>query len=380
MFSTTYMQKTWVTMITLIITGYLPCAWSADILIGQTADYSGVAKSGVLENWRGAKLWLDEVNSKGGIYGEKIRVIQKDDVFDPKLAASNARDLIEIDKVLALFLVRGTPHTEAVLPVLEQYNVPLIAPSTGAMSLVKPFKKHIFNVRPSYQYEAEKTIEQLTAMNLTKIALVYQEDSFGKDALIGYEKGFNQLKIKPVFVEKFDRQSPSFGATTAQALKWGPNAIIFVGASATVAQGIDLLRKAGWAGIAATLSNNASDGFVKLLGKNSAGVIVSQVFPDKRYEQGSLVQEMSKLMDDSKDKDKGVNVSPSMVEGFAAAKVLVQALKNAGHKPTRERLFKSLNALNMNVGNLKLSYTDKEHAGLNFAELSVITEKGTFKR
>src|SRR5215510_5410740 len=110
------------------------CAFS-QLLIGQTAGFSGPVAAGVKETTEGAKLWIDSINAKGGVHGQKIELVQMDDKFEPPLAAANAKVLIEDKNVLAMFLNRGTPHTEAFIPLLEQYGVALVAPSTGAMLL-----------------------------------------------------------------------------------------------------------------------------------------------------------------------------------------------------------------------------------------------------
>ncbi|MDO9089534.1 MAG: ABC transporter substrate-binding protein, partial [Burkholderiaceae bacterium] len=107
-------------------------ASQAQILIGQTAGFSGAVAAGVKETTDGAKLYIDAVNAKGGIAGQKIELISLDDKLDPKLAAENARKLIEEQNVVALFLNRGTPHSEAIIPLLDKHGIPLIAPSTGA--------------------------------------------------------------------------------------------------------------------------------------------------------------------------------------------------------------------------------------------------------
>ena len=88
-------------------------------------------------------------------------MLSLDDKFEPKLAVENARKLIEDQAVVALFLTRGTPHTEAIIPLLEKYGVPLIGPSTGAMVLHLPVRRNIFNVRATYQREAEKAIAHM---------------------------------------------------------------------------------------------------------------------------------------------------------------------------------------------------------------------------
>ena len=96
-------------------------AAQAQILIGQTAGFSGPVAAGVKETSEGARLYLDAVNAQGGINGQKIELIALDDKFDPKLASENARTLITEKNVVALFMSRGTPHSQAIIPLLEQY-------------------------------------------------------------------------------------------------------------------------------------------------------------------------------------------------------------------------------------------------------------------
>lgn len=91
---------------------------SADIIIGQTSGFSGPVAASVKELTEGARLYFDAVNARGGVNGQRIELISLDDKFDPKLAAENARQLIVEKDALALFLSRGTPHTEAIAPLL----------------------------------------------------------------------------------------------------------------------------------------------------------------------------------------------------------------------------------------------------------------------
>ena len=104
----------------------LACTLAAQgqILIGQTAGYTGSVAAGVKETADGAKLYLNAINAKGGVNGQKIELLSLDDKFDPKLAADNAKILIEDKNVVAMFLTRGTPHTEAILGLLDKHGVP----------------------------------------------------------------------------------------------------------------------------------------------------------------------------------------------------------------------------------------------------------------
>lgn len=352
-------------------------AAQAQILIGQTAGFTGPVAPGVKETTDGAKLYLDAVNAKGGVHGQPIELISMDDKFDPKLAVENARQLIEKRQVIALFLNRGTPHTEAINPLLEQFGVPLVAPSTGAMVLHQPVKKFIFNVRATYQREAEKAVEHLNTMGVKRIAVVHTDDSFGQDGLQGAIRGLTKARLEPVAVLKTDRSKPDFTVLAAPLAKVQTQAIIWVGSGTHVVDGMKAMRSAGPVPQVVTLSNNASSGFVKSLGENARGVIVTQVFPSERSAAFPMVKEAQTLASAKA----GTVLSPAMLEGFAGAKVLVEGLQRAGKNPTRERLRTALESIkNFNLGGLEVGYGPEDHTGLEFVDLSIVGADGRFMR
>jgi branched-chain amino acid transport system substrate-binding protein len=348
---------------------------SAQIKIGQTTGVTGAVAATVKESSLGAQLYLDATNAKGGVNGERIELITLDDKFDTQLAATNARELIEQRGVLALFMTRGTPHTEAILPLLDQHGVPLIAPSTGAMVLHQPLKKHVFNVRATYQREAERAITHLAATGVTRIGVIHVDDSFGADGLEGTQKGLTAAKLNAIAVSKFDRSKPDFSQIAPAMAKLSPQAVMVIGSGTAVVEAIRALKAAGSGAQFVTLSNNASGGFIKLLGEDARGVIVSQVLPQSQ--NYAIVQEAAGL---AKARDI-LDVSPAMLEGFVSAKVLVEALRRAGPKATREKLHTALEGIGrLDLGGLSLSFSTTDHTGLDFADLSIITASGKFRR
>ena len=352
-------------------------AANAQLLIGQTAGLTGQVAAGVKETSDGAKLYLDSVNAKGGVNGQKIEMVALDDKFDPKLAADNARKLIEETNVLALFLNRGTPHTEAVIPLLDKHGVSLVAPSTGAMVLHQPVRKYVFNVRATYQREAEKAMTHLASMGISRIGVVYADDSFGADGLTGAQKGLVAAKITPVLQEKFDRAKPDFTPIAAKLAKADAQAVLIIASGSAVVDANNAIRAAGSAAQIVTLSNNASAGFIKSLGAHARGVIVTQVYPNERAVTYPMVKEAQELA-----RAKGLgDISPAMLEGYAAAKVLVEGLKRAGPKPTREKVQVALESLRkFDLGGLEITYGPDDHTGLDFADLSIIGTDGKFRR
>lgn len=349
----------------------------AQILVGQTVGVTGAVAATVKESNLGAMLHIEAVNAAGGVGGQQIELITLDDKFDTQLTLANAKTLIEERRVIALFMTRGTPNTVALIELLDKSGVPLIGPSTGAMVLHQPIKRQIFNVRATYQREAEKAVAHLSSIGITRIAVVHVDDSFGSDGLEGTQKGLTTAKLKAVAIAKFDRSKPDFSAITPLLAKSDAQAIFMIGSGTAVVDGIKALKASGSKAQFVTLSNNASTGFVKLLGDQARGVIVTQVFPSERSIAYPMVKEAQELA-----KAKGIpDVSPAMLEGFASAKVLVEGLRRAGANPTREKLHAALEGLRkFNIGGLEVGFSPTDHTGLDFADLSIIGPDGKFKR
>ena len=349
----------------------------AQLRIGQPSGITGSVAAGVKENIEGARLYIDAVNARGGINGQKVELISADDKFDPKVTVEVAKDLITKQGVLALFLNRGTPHAQALFPLLAEYKVPLVAPSTGAMAMHDPVNPWVFNVRATYQREAAKAINHLATIGITRIAILQTDDAFGADGAVGAAKGLEQAGLKHLMLEKFPRNDPDFTKLAPQILQRQAQAVLIIGSAGNTANAIKAIRAAGSAAQVVTLSNNASKGFIKLLGDHARGTIVTQVFPNEHRIKYGLIKEARELA-----KAKGMpGVSPAMMEGFAGAKVLLEGLRRAGPKPTPQSLRDALEGMsNYNLGGLTVSYSPTNHTGLDFADLSIIDERGEFRR
>ncbi len=350
---------------------------SAQIIIGQTTGVTGSQSEAVKETTAGAKLYFAAVNRRGGVGGQKIELITLDDKQDPKLSAINARKLITESKAVALFLTRGTPQTEAIIPVLDEFDVPLIAPTTGAISLHIPVKKNVFNVRAPYRVESAKAISLLTRMGVNNLGVVSVEDSFGADALQGVMDGMKANNIKPAFALKFDKSASDFTGLAGQVAGFKPQAVVVIGSGTTAAKIMKAIRATGSAAQLVTLSNNASSGFIKDLGTIARGIVVTQVFPNERSMETGISREAMAANRDAG----GASLTPSMLEGYIGAKVLTEGLRRAGTKPTGARIRKALESMNdFEIGGLIINYSTDDHSGLEFVDLSIIDKNGIFKR
>jgi ABC-type branched-subunit amino acid transport system substrate-binding protein len=371
------LQRLILSVLLAITAAALPA--QAQILIGQTAGHTGAVAATVKEATAGARLLFDALNARGGIGGQKLELVVLDDAFDPQRAADNAKTLIDRG-VVSLFLTRGTPHNQKIMPLLADFKVPLVGPSTGALVLHEPVHPWLFNVRATYQREAERSIKHLLGTGVSRIALVQVDDSFGQDAAAGALRGFG-AGVKPVVHDTYDRAKPKFDGIVQRVVAADAQAVLFIGSGTAVVEGIQALRAAGSRAQLLTLSNNASAGFVKSLGELARGVVVSQVLPGERALGVPMVKEAHDLA-----KARGVDpqaITPAFLEGFAAAKVLAEGLRRAAASGALNRagLQRALESFkNYDLGGLELSYSSTDHTGLDYADLSIIGADGRFRR
>jgi ABC-type branched-subunit amino acid transport system substrate-binding protein len=355
------------------------CApWAAaQIVIGQTAGFTGPEASAAKENTEGARLVFERVNAAGGIHGQKIELVSLDDQLNPKLAIDNAMKLANQNNALALFMTRGTAPTVALKPLLEEYKLPLVAPSTGAMSLRAPLQPWIYPTRATYQREMEKAVQHLVSTGVTRVALAHVDDPFGADAAVGVLRALDRARQRAAFLLKFKGDRPDMSAIVAGVIKLDIQAVVILGPAVAVADATRQLRSKGSRATVVTGSNNASPEFIKLLADAGRGVIVTQVMPFERSSAASIVKEAYDLA-----ATKGISeVTPAMLEGVAGAKVMVEAIRRAGPKPTRQKLRDALDGMNkVDIGGLEVRYSAQDHAGLDYTDLSIVGPDSRFHR
>jgi len=348
-----------------------------EIILGQAAGFTGSVAGTVKELTAGAKAYFDRVNATGGVHGRKVVLESLDDGFDPKRTPEVVKKLIDEKQVFALFLSRGTPTNEAAYPVLEEAKVPLVGPSTGAMSMYDPPRRYLFPVRPSYHSETAKIVAQLVSTGINRIAVFHTDDSFGKDGLTGTLNAMSSRGLAPVVVASHARGSVNVDEAVAAIAKWEPQAVIMVTVLDAGVAFIKQMRKAGASPLFVTLSNNSSNAFIKGLGEDGHGVAVSQVSPYPFSRTMPITQEFHEAIKGRTD----VAPSYASMEGFIAAKVMVEGLRRAGPRPTREKLVAALESMQrLDLGGVDVTYGRQNRTGTQYIDLTIINRAGMFVR
>ncbi|MES1264441.1 MAG: ABC transporter substrate-binding protein, partial [Variovorax sp.] len=197
------------------------------IVLGQSAPFSGPAAQLGIQFYQGAKLMFDQHNAQAGTRDIEIKFL--DDGYEPERCAANTKKLID-DDVFGLFGYIGTPTSLAALPLAVNAKVPFLAPFTGAMSLREPFYRNVFHMRASYNDETALIVKQLTHLGLTKIAVFYQNDAYGKAGLDGVTLALAQLNLKPIAQATVERNSVDVASAVKTLTAARPDAVVQVSA------------------------------------------------------------------------------------------------------------------------------------------------------
>ena len=344
------------------------------IILGQSAAFTGPAAQLGIQFYQGAKLCFDQINAQGGIGRLQIEIRNLDDGYEPARCAENTSKLIA-DDVFALFGYIGTPTSIAALPLATRAKVPFIAPFTGAMTLRDPFNRYAFHVRASYNDETALIVKQLTNLGLKKIAVCYQNDAYGKAGLDGVNLALGRLNLQPVAQATVERNSVDVALAVKTLVAARPDAVVQIGAYKGCAAFIREARKAGYGGTFYNVSFVGTQALADELGKNGAGVVVSQVVPSPYNAARPIAREFAQAVKAAASKD--VQANFSSMEGYLAAKVFAEGLRRAGSKPTRESLMNSLESIgNQSFGGFDVSFGPNDHVASSFVELSMLTGDG----
>lgn len=348
---------------------------SGGIVVGQSAVLSGPQAANGLLYARGIRLYVDSVNAAGGIAGKPVRLVTLDDGYDPERCKENTRRLLEQDKVVALFGYTGTGPTAACSPLAEAARVPLLAPLTGAPELREQAGRYLFHVRASYVDEMKKMVEYLTTVGVRDIGVVYQDDGFGRSGLKSAEAVLAGYQLKPAVVGTVAAKTYDPAQAVADVGARAPGAIILATAGQASVNFIRAYLKSGKRAQFFGLSVVSSNQLLKELGPDTDGVVISQVVPSPWSRTTQIVREFQRDAEAAKD----VEVNHTTLEGYIAARVLVEGLRRAGPEPTAEKLTQALeNMRQLNLGGYEVGFAPGQRAGSRYVDLSLVRSNGRY--
>jgi ABC-type branched-subunit amino acid transport system substrate-binding protein len=347
------------------------------VLVGQFAAFSGPASQLGERLKIGIEAHFKGVNAQGGVHGRQLKLVTRDDGYEPEKAKAAVRSLIDEEKVFALVGSVGTPTGVASVPILTEAKVPLVGMFTGAEALRVPFNRYVFHVRASYFDETERMVQHLTSLGLKKIAVFYQNDAYGKAGLEGVERALAKRQLKPVATSTVERNTVDVGKALDTLLPAQPDSIVQISAYKSCAAFIKQARAKGFGGQFFNVSFVGSKALADELADAGVGVVITQVVPFPYSSSIPIVREYQQAMEAAGQKEPDF----SSLEGYLTAKVFVEGLKRAGRNPTRDGLISGLESIrDWDLGGFSVRYGPQDHIGSSFVEVTTISRGGRFLR
>ena len=338
-------------------------ATAADpIKIGFTGPLSGslsLLGQGVRD---GLETYIQLINAQGGVNGRKIELIAEDDAYDPTRTIAAAKKLAEQDKVVALVSPTGTPNVAAILTYTGEQKLPIIAPYAFSHTLTTPTKPYAFTTLPEVRVQANVLADYLVKkLNRKKIAVIYQNDDFGQDAVTGFEDRLKALNI-PLTKLPFERGSTNFSGVVIQAKQSGADDVVFFGIPRDAALIMKEANKMGWkpnfSGHNALGDPQTFTLAGKALVEGALAVAVMEPLDSKKPQVAEFMADQKKYL------PKTTPTTYSM-HGYNAGKVFVEALKKVQGEPTGPKIAAAVESIKgLNTGLMGvINFSSDQHAG-----------------
>ena len=346
------------------------------ILFGQAAALDGPAAALGTGMRAGILAAFAEANANGGVNGHQLELKSYDDGYEPEQSISHTQTLINQDQVFGLIGAVGTPTSSATQPIATEAGVPFVGPFTGAGFLRAPELTNVVNVRASYGQETEAWIKHLTEdLGYDRIAILYQDDSFGRVGLDGVTKAMDKRGLKLVAEGTYKRNTTAVKEALLAIRKADPQAVVMVGAYKPIAEFIKLARKVKMTSTFVNISFVGSDALAKELGPVGEGVVITQVVPFPWDNSLPLVQQYQAAL---KAHDANAQLGFVSLEGYIVGRIAIAALQKVQGDVTRDAFLKAMNG-SFDLGGMTLTYGAGDNQGLDDVFLTVIQADGTFR-
>jgi branched-chain amino acid transport system substrate-binding protein len=346
---------------------------STPILIGQSAGFTGGQAEYSKDIKSGIDAYFAAVNKSGGVNGRQLKLLSEDDKGKKENVVANTKKLIETDNVFALIGYTSGAGVEAALSYLDSAKVPMLSPATGNMGIRATFHRYLFHTRAGYDEEMKKIVTTLATIGMTRFALAYLDDVGPANAKAMHD-ALAEHNLKAVAAVGLNRNATDFSVQIDTLMKAQPAAVLFITNGNPITKIVQGMKQRGYTGQFVTSSFSGFK-FIDDLKQDSHGVIVSQVLPPPHRRDIKITKEFQQHF---KEAMPDLKPNYTSLEGYIAARVLVEAIKRAGADPTRERFIDALeNMKSLDLGGYEINYSRQDHGGARFVDTGIVSSSGT---
>lgn len=348
------------------------------IKIAQSTALSGPLGELGQAMHQGAKVCFAAINAKGGVNGRAIELTVADDGYDVKRSLANVDGFLQDRSNFALFNCMGTPMIEAMLPKVLESGIPFFAPFSGALSIRPKNARNVFNIRASYADEAEQLVQHLATVGIKRIAIVYQNNAFGKEVFTATQAAMARYKLEAALTLTVENDASDAEAAAKKIAASEPEAVLVGLAGKPTVTFVKAIRKERKGLQLYALSIMGAAATIATLGADATGMTVSQIVPLPSNMSRPVVRDFQQAW-----KAGNVALEPShlALEGYINARVFVEALRRAGRNPTRAGFIDSTwGTKNLDLGGFAVNFSETAMNASRFVELTMVSGNGRFIR
>ena len=348
------------------------------VLFGQSAAFSGPAWELGTNMQLGILAAFHEGNQAGGVHGRRLELVSLDDSYEPEATIINTHELIEENEVFALIGAVGTPTSRSAVPIASEAHVPYVAPFTGAAFLRDSSLRNVVNLRASYNQETEEMVARLTEdLGVERIAVLYQDDSFGLAGLNGAKAALKRRDMEPVSVGFYPRNTLAVKSALLKMRGADPEAIIMVGAYQPVATFVSWARQIELDPVFITISFVGSNALADFLGTDGENVFVTQVVP---FPSDDTIPAVSSYLNALSNYDSEAKPGWVSLEGYLAGRLAITGLQRCGSQLTRDCFLDAItDSEPIDLDGFGLQYGFADNQGSDKVFLTVIGPDGQYR-
>jgi branched-chain amino acid transport system substrate-binding protein len=352
-------------------------AWAKEVVVVQVAAFTGAQAQSGKAIRAGIRLYLNHVNDAGLLGADRVKFLSYDDAYKADETVRLVKESIAKDGPMAFVGVLGTANNEAILKdgVLGKANIPLIGAISGASSLINA--PNMFVTKASYRDEVRRLFELISGIGLNRVAVVYQDDGFGKDILTGAEIAAPKVKINLVAKAPYERNTTKVESAVKEVLKADPQVVYLGAVTSAAVEFIKQYRKGGGGAQIYGVSVVDVDSLKKGLGGDlTAGYGFGVLWPLTTARGFGIIREYQKLLAAA---PKDPDIAERSMEGYIAAKVLVHGLRQTRASPAA--LAKAVHGMkSVDLGDFFVDFTQNDRTGAQFVEFAILDKEGRIQR
>ena len=365
------------------ITTILACviashAHAEDVKLGYVTGITGPIARTTAEGLNMTRGYIAMINAQGGINGNKIVMVSRDDQYDPRRTPALVEEIITQENIVALVNSAGTANTAAVIKagILNKYKVPLIGVFSGSEVIRGQGSEQIFHTRVSYHEEILKIARVVATLGLKKVAVLYQDDGFGAGVNDSISKAAQENKFEVILKAPYKPGESDFALQARQIIAAQPQAIFLMGVPEANNRFMKAYDAPSGAAQIYALSFVSPKDLLEAAGEERIrGIGITQVIPNPNSVGLPLAKEFQSFLKTTY--AQGVKANPLNFEVYLNVRLALEAIKMSGAKPTPEKVTQNLKSMhNYRLAGYPLDFSETNRRGSSYIDIAVIGRNG----